>query len=260
LTYSLKIGERWVRDGGTDAWPAQEVYATTPWNYGILVDGGFQAIETGATADQPFTPDGAPVALKAKGRRIPEWKLEPNGMIGEVQPGPVRSTQPVEEITLIPMGAARLRITAFPRIADNGAVWDGPAPMVFASAAGHYEPPSAALDGLAPANSADRSVPRFVWPGAGSRWIEYRWSEPRSIAWSEVYWAEDANVALPSSWRVEWLDGAAWRPVDGVATFPVEKDKFNRVAFSPVKTAAIRVSATTEGRRASGILEWKVGQ
>jgi DUF1680 family protein len=263
LTYSLKIGERWVREGGTDQWPAQEVYATTPWNYGLVFDAqnperSFEVVKTGKTAAQPFTPEDAPIALRAKGRRIPQWKLEPNGMIGEVQPGPVRSAEPVEDITLIPMGAARLRISSFPQIADGGRVWDGMSPMVLASASGHYEPPSAVLDGLAPASSADRSIPRFVWPGAGSRWIEYRYSAPRAFGSVEVYWAEDAAVALPASWRVEWWDGSAWKPVE--AAHPVEKDKFNRVAFPPFRTNAIRLSVTAQGRRPAGILEWKVAQ
>ena len=55
LTYSLKIGERWVREGGTDEFPAQEVYATTPWNYGLVVnlqkpEESFQVVKTGKTA------------------------------------------------------------------------------------------------------------------------------------------------------------------------------------------------------------------
>src|SRR5262249_25453605 len=36
LAYSLKIGERWVRYGGSDAWPEFEVYPTTPFNYGLV--------------------------------------------------------------------------------------------------------------------------------------------------------------------------------------------------------------------------------
>ncbi len=38
LTFSLAIGERWTRYGGTDAWPEQEVRAATPWNYGLELD------------------------------------------------------------------------------------------------------------------------------------------------------------------------------------------------------------------------------
>jgi hypothetical protein len=70
-------------------------------------------------ADQPFTPDHAPVALKARGRRIPPWKQETNGLVGAVQQSPVRSDEPVEDITLIPMGCARLRISSFPRIGSG---------------------------------------------------------------------------------------------------------------------------------------------
>lgn len=40
LTYALKIGEQYVRAGGTDAWPGYEVLPTTPWNYGLILDEG----------------------------------------------------------------------------------------------------------------------------------------------------------------------------------------------------------------------------
>ena len=187
--------------GGTDEFPEQEVYPTTPWNYGLVLNAqkpeeSFQLVKTGRTAAQPFAAEDVPIVLRAKGRRIPQWKLEPNGMAGEVEPGPVKSVEPLEELTLVPMGAARLRISSFPRIGDGpeAHVWDGPAPMVQASASSHVEPPSAVLDGLAPSHSADRSIPRFVWPhGEGGMWIEYRYSEPRTIGWAEVYWAVDAD-------------------------------------------------------------------
>ncbi len=269
LTYSLKIGERWVREGGTDEFPAQEVYATTPWNYGLVLnvqnpENSFQVVKTGKAAAQPFTPDDAPIVLRAKGRRIPEWKLEPNGMIGEVQPGPVKSSEPEEEITLVPMGAARLRISSFPQI-GSGHVWDGPAPIVRASAASHFDPPSAVLDGLVPANSADRSIPRFIWPRGGSagKWIEFRYSEPRQIGSAEVYWVEDESgggCALPAAWSVEWLDGTTWKPVDGVSAYPVAKDAFSSVKFRPVKATAIRVRVTPQARATAGLLEWRVAE
>ena len=38
LTFSLKIGERYARYGGTDAWPEVELFPTTPWNYGLVLE------------------------------------------------------------------------------------------------------------------------------------------------------------------------------------------------------------------------------
>ena len=125
LTYSLRIGERWQRYGGTDRWPAYEVFPTTPWNYGLVVvlEDPSKSFKVSSRKDvlpqQPFTAENAPVVLEAQGRRIPQWKLESNGLIGLLQESPVRSDQPVEKITLIPMGCARLRVSAFPRIGES---------------------------------------------------------------------------------------------------------------------------------------------
>ncbi len=122
LTYSLKIEEKWVKYGGTDKWPAYEVYPTTPWNYGLIVDMGspartFEVVKRiERLPDQPFTVDSAPIQLIAKAKCIPKWKQEENGLVGTLQDGPARSDEPVETITLIPMGCARLRISAFPTI------------------------------------------------------------------------------------------------------------------------------------------------
>jgi len=120
LWYSLRIGEEWKRCGGTDAWPAWEVLPTTPWNYGLEIDparpaDSVRVLAAGVPSYQPFTPEAAPVLLEAKARRIPGWKAE-GRMVGRIPPGPVLSAEPLETVTLVPMGCARLRIAVFPRV------------------------------------------------------------------------------------------------------------------------------------------------
>jgi hypothetical protein len=122
LTYSLQIKEEYHRSGGTDAWPAWDIFPASPWNYGITSDAvaAFTVVKGAWPADdQPFRNEAAPVRLTTKARKIPNWILNPRGAVNEVVPQPVRSTEPEESVTLIPMGGARLRISAFPVI-DNG--------------------------------------------------------------------------------------------------------------------------------------------
>jgi len=140
LTFSLKIGEKWVKYDGRERsseervidavmkWPGYEVYPTTAWNYGLVLDAAnaansFGVIKKqGPVADQPFTPEAAPIELRAKGRKIPEWKIDDLGLVGELPQSPVTSSEPTETVRLIPMGCARLRISAFPVVSnDTGA-------------------------------------------------------------------------------------------------------------------------------------------
>ncbi|WP_327654193.1 beta-L-arabinofuranosidase domain-containing protein [Streptomyces sp. NBC_00483] len=124
LTYSLRIGERYVRTGGDDTFPEYDAHATTPWNYG-LVPGSSATVhrKEGPLADNPFTLDGTPLTLTARARRIPEWIADEEGVVAPLQPSPARSRAVVEDVTLVPMGVARLRITAFPTAAPSGSSW-----------------------------------------------------------------------------------------------------------------------------------------
>jgi hypothetical protein len=120
LTYSLRINERWDRLSGTAAWPDWAVYPTSPWNVALEVNrthpaASFEVLKKSAVADQPFALDSAPVQLRAKGRVLPEWKLAQN-CAGPLPPSPVTSNQPPMDVTLVPMGCARLRISVFPTV------------------------------------------------------------------------------------------------------------------------------------------------
>jgi hypothetical protein len=99
-----------------------EVLPTTPWNYGLILDSthpedSVRIVEK-TMGQFPFSADGTPIELVVKGRRIPDWKFV-NGSAGPLPPSPVVSTEKVETLTLLPYGAAKLRVTAFPRLAEG---------------------------------------------------------------------------------------------------------------------------------------------
>ena len=123
LVYSLKLGESWTRVNADK--PHRElphgdfeVRSTTPWNYGLLVNGAKPetsiTFEEQPVGEKPFAPEGAGAVAKVKGRRLPGWKLS-HGWAAEIPPEPQNSKEPVEELTLIPYGCTNIRITEFPQ-------------------------------------------------------------------------------------------------------------------------------------------------
>jgi len=135
LSYSVRIGERWQRCGGTDEWPEWEVYPATPWNYGLCLEGadpaaGLAVVDRGEVAAQPWTLEDAPIEIRATAKRLPGWRILENQTVDEVPVGPARSDEPEEEITLIPLGCARLRMSCLPVIADGleAQPWEGSKP------------------------------------------------------------------------------------------------------------------------------------
>jgi hypothetical protein len=123
LVFSLRIGTDWreVKTGMKN--PARapakdwELHPTTPWNYALAIDPG--AVGDAVTVQEkpigrvPFATDAAPIELSVRGRRVPAWEMV-DGSAAAPPSSPVRIEAPLERLTLIPYGAAKLRITAFP--------------------------------------------------------------------------------------------------------------------------------------------------
>jgi hypothetical protein len=139
LTFSLLIKEKyvnvdgrkqaipdakWREDADPEKWPSFEIYPESPWNYGLVTDKDAESSFTiehrkWPADNNPFTQQTVPIALKAKGKILPGWTIDSTGMCGVLPQSPVSSNEKTEDITLIPMGATRLRISAFPVIGTS---------------------------------------------------------------------------------------------------------------------------------------------
>lgn len=275
LTYSLKIGEKYMPHGGTKDWPAWEIHPTTPWNYGLVLDSqdpaaAFEVVRRPwPNSDMPFTQEGTPLELKTKGQRIPEWQADRMGLVGKLQPSPVKSAEPIETVTLIPMGAARLRISSFPVMGQGpeAHAWPAPPPpLPYKASASHCwgsDEVEALHDGLLPSRSGDGSIPRHTWWNhlGTSEWVQYDFEKPRKLSQVEVYWFDDTGVGqcrVPKSWRVVVREGDQWRPVKAAGDYGVSQDGFNKVTFESVTTAAVRLEVELQPQFSGGILEWRV--
>ena len=128
---SVKINYDNFRYKGSVDW---EIYPKSAWNYGLLINKnnimrGIKVTEN-PVSKYPFSDTGdmiwsadsgkylqstqeAPVIIKARGMKIPEWIMKNNS--ADIPPlSPVKPEGDPEIITLVPYGCARLRITEFP--------------------------------------------------------------------------------------------------------------------------------------------------
>lgn len=137
ITFSLKLKEnyekvssietaigdsKWQKNADPEKWPSYEIYPGDDWNYALVIDDSLPLeknfdvrFKTWPSNNHPFTVESAPLEIRTKGKKIIGWEIDENGLTAEL---PIKEEQRfeenIDELILIPMGAARLRISAFP--------------------------------------------------------------------------------------------------------------------------------------------------
>lgn len=130
LSLSLKIDEdyqqkdsretaigdsKWQEGADASAWPTYEIYSASSWNYALQISAPITVErKEWPFNNNPFTLTTVPLIFKTRGRLIMGWKIDEYGLCGVLPCEDARKSDALDEITLIPMGAARLRIASFP--------------------------------------------------------------------------------------------------------------------------------------------------
>lgn len=117
IVFAAAVEEDWRVLGGEPPHETWEVLPLSPWNLALVLDPGAQRPEVevarGPLGDEPFTPDGAPMRLRASMKQVPEWRIE-HGAAMPPPMSPVPAQGNVQMIDMLPYGAARLRVTEMP--------------------------------------------------------------------------------------------------------------------------------------------------
>ncbi|MEQ1823471.1 MAG: beta-L-arabinofuranosidase domain-containing protein [Fimbriimonadaceae bacterium] len=269
LVYSLKIDEESKPFGHLESWPSFEVRAKSEWNFGLPSSPTLKVVTNKLLGGkQPWESRNVPIQIETQGRRIPEWGTDLNGLVAPLQKMPALSNEPKQKMTLIPMGAARLRMTQFPTVSTTGTQWKKPRvgatpiPATY-SHRNWWDTESALSDKLVPSNSADEEIPRFTWwdHKGTTEWVQYTFKEMRTFQKCRVYWFSDepnGGVRMPESWKLQVKVGDVWADVQSDGPYPLIKDGWSEVSFRPIGGTQIRLVAKLKEGFSAGVLEWEV--
>jgi DUF1680 family protein len=122
LVFCLDIEEEWTRinadvPGRELPHGDFEVRPASSWNYALELpeedpESAIRSVEQ-PVGELPFSPDGAGMACYVVGRLLPNWGMA-HGWAAEVRPGVQESSEPIEQLKLIPYGCTNIRVTEFP--------------------------------------------------------------------------------------------------------------------------------------------------
>jgi DUF1680 family protein len=140
--------------------------------------------------------------------------------------------------------------------------WPTPASTATVTTSPSRRKPYGINDGDNPRSSSDDAAYFDWWPRRGTtEWIEYAFARPATISRADVYWFDDTGrgqVRVPASWRVLYKRGDSWVPVETSDAYGVERDRYNTISFTPVRTSGIRLEVTMQPEWSAGVQEWKV--
>lgn len=115
LSYSVRIEERWNPLLTNPDWPSHEVFPASDWNYALIHPTRQNPLVevSEEIANQPWTVEDAPIKITVQGKTLNSWGIV-DKMIEPLPTSPVKTEGKIQDITFIPLGCARLRVSCLP--------------------------------------------------------------------------------------------------------------------------------------------------
>jgi hypothetical protein len=119
LVFSLPLKGTWSKlEQHAEKSADWQIVPTMPWNFAVELGECDASVAEHAIGSVPFDDAAPPVTIGVKARQDSDWGEQENSA-SPPPVGPVTSKQPLQELTLVPYGAAKLRITEFPSLTDR---------------------------------------------------------------------------------------------------------------------------------------------
>jgi hypothetical protein len=128
-----------------------------------------------------------------------------------------------------------------------------------ASYTSSWESVLALNDGIDPPSSNDTVNRRWgTWPNQGEQWGLLTWSSAQTLGRAQVYFFDDdQGIDMPASWKLQYWNGSAYVDVANASGYPLAKNQYNTVTFTPVSTTRLRVLIQSAANYSVGLLEVK---
>lgn len=114
---NVMVDSKWQKGADPTKWPTWLILPESDWNYALCTDEPITLVKKQSVKENenPFMPSAVPLTFRAKARKVPDWKLDKFGLCAPLPCEHAFQSGGKYDIELIPMGAARLRISAFPQ-------------------------------------------------------------------------------------------------------------------------------------------------